>query len=59
VLARPQDAAAMGRAARDAVADGFDNDRNLRALLQRLGGASACGAHCAHAAHPAHPAHPA
>ena len=59
VLARPQEAAALGRSARAAVAEGFDNDRNLRALLQRLGGASACGAHCAHAAHPAHPAHPA
>jgi glycosyltransferase involved in cell wall biosynthesis len=56
VLARPQQAAALGRAARDAVAEGFDNDRNLRALLQRLGAPSACGAHCAHDAAPGHPA---
>jgi glycosyltransferase involved in cell wall biosynthesis len=56
VLAHPQQAAALGRAARDAVAEGFDNDRNLRALLQRLGAASACGAHCAHDTAPGHPA---
>jgi glycosyltransferase involved in cell wall biosynthesis len=52
VLARPQEAAALGRAARESVADGFDNDRNLRALLQRLDAAPGCGARCAHAAAP-------
>jgi glycosyltransferase involved in cell wall biosynthesis len=50
VLQQPDPAAALGRAARRTVAEGFDNDHNLRVLLRLLEPAHACDAACASAA---------
>ncbi len=47
VLARPARAAALGVAARTTVAERFDNDANLRTLVQLLESSPALGASCA------------
>jgi len=47
LLHAPAQAAALGAAARASVAESFDNDANLRTLVQLLEPSHACGAHCA------------
>jgi glycosyltransferase involved in cell wall biosynthesis len=49
-LLYPAHSAAMGLAARRTVAEGFDNDVNLRVLLRLLEPSHVCGAQCAVAA---------
>ena len=47
LLQKPELAAAFGRRARATVAEAFDNDANLRTLVQLLEPSHVCGADCA------------